>query len=127
MIDKFTGGAIGILIGLILGGYFGYGWNEARHVERERDALVAYAERVKQGVEQHDKDQKTITNLAADLKRVRIHMPTVCTTKNPDGTGGMASARIDDYMAEAKRSIDAIGERCAKLNADAIRANTLQN
>ena len=124
MIDKLIGGCIGILAGLLAGWYFGYGWNEAKHVEHERDSLLAYAERIKQGVEQDDKNKARIAVLTADLNRVRIHIPS-CPAKDSNGTSGMASARIDEYLAEAKRSIDSIGERCARLNADAIRANTL--
>lgn len=86
--------------------------------------------------DQHAKDQLRINDLAAQLNGVRIHFPEGASGRSlpqggissgdQNGTCRMASARADEYMAEAQREIDRIGQRCAQLNIDAIQANKVR-
>lgn len=86
----------------------------------------------KNAEEQHAKLQLDNNSLSAVLGGVRVHL-SVCrnalpkagaTGQNSDGTGGLASERADEYMADAQRQINAIAERCAQLNIDAIQRNS---
>lgn len=92
--------------------------------------VIAYADRLVKAEGERDANQTIIDRLTAESHKLQIHIPVCPSTPgvaNPDGTAGMASTRIDQYMAEAKSAIDAIGERCAKLNADAIKMNAQLN
>ena len=114
---------------LVLAGLGGY-WKgrsdaNAAAIERERDALVEYTNRVKQAGEQHDKDQITIDRLAADARRVRIHIPTCPTAENPDGGSGVFSDRVDQEFEIFSGRVGEIIQRCDRLNADAIRSNKI--
>ena len=116
-----------ILIGLAL---FGFGYTKGRrdvkadYVEQERNALIEYAAKIKQAGEQHDEDQATITRLAADARRVRIHIPT-CPTASEDqnGEAGVLSGRVDDLFGELQARTTDLIQRCDQLNIDAIRTN----
>lgn len=93
-------------------------------IERERDALVKYTEKMKQAGEQHDQDQATIDRLAADARRVRVHFPTCpATAENPDGEAGILQRKLDDAFANLQDGTSALIQRCDRLNIDAIRTN----
>lgn len=83
--------------------------------------------------EQHAKDQLLINALSSKPNSVRLHlagggaMPKAgASTGNSSGTCGVASTRIDEYLAEAQQAINDIGQRCAQLNIDAINANAVR-
>ena len=85
--------------------------------------------------EQHAQDQLRINSLVFQLNGVRIHFPTGAggsslpqggaASGNQNGTCRMAASRADEYMAEAQRAINDIGQRCAQLNIDAIQSNSV--
>jgi len=101
---------------------------------RQQKLLTERAEQTRLAEEQHAKDQLTINNLAGKLSRVQVNLPKCGgavpgagqASANPDGTGGLAAARADEYLAAAQREIQDIGQRCAQLNIDAIAANNKQ-
>jgi len=108
--------------------------DEAARQQLEHLRLLAteHAEKSRQAEEQHAADEITITRLGNQLAGVRIHIPSVScgavsgtsqTAADSNGTSGMAAARIDEYLAEAQRAIQDIGQRCAQINIDAIKAN----
>ena len=87
---------------------------------------------VKQSEEQHAKDQLTLNDLAASTNRVQLHIIRTCpvpdtspASANTNAASGVAPDRTDEYLANAQRSINAIAQRCAQLNIDAIQANTV--
>lgn len=99
--------------------------------ETHRLALLSQSAKIINAGVQHDTDQNTITSLRAQLGGVRIHFPTGCSVPKPadtradsGGSAGVAVKGADDYMADAKRAIDDIGQRCAQLNIDAVRLNS---
>jgi hypothetical protein len=115
-----------LCISMGAGGYWkGRIDNEAEHVESERDALLAYAERIKQGVEQHDKDQIVISGLRTQLSGVRVHIPTTVCPKDSDEAGRLLSVEVDRLFGEFQERISGLVEEADKLNIDAIRANSL--
>jgi len=103
-------------------------------LQRQQKLTQDRAELTRLAEEQHAKDQLAINHLGAQLAGVRVQLPTGCGTMpgtaaagaNPDGTGGLATARADEYLAAAQRAIQDIGQRCAQLNIDAIAANNKQ-
>lgn len=113
------------LLGAAAGGYM-----KGRHdektvaVERERNALIAYAERITEGDAIHDKDQLTINRLAADIKRLRIHIPVCGPVKgDQNGSAGALSNRVDAAFERLQEGVGALVQRCDQLNIDTIRAN----
>ena len=109
-----------------LGGYW-KGRNDANQaaIERERDALIKYTEKLKQAGEQHDQDQSTIDRLAADARRVRIHVPTCpSTAAGQDGSAGVFQQRVDEEFGKFRTRVGELVQRCDQLNIDAIRANS---
>ena len=90
----------------------------------QKAALLAYAEKIQQAEDQHDQDQNTIDRLAADARRVRIHLPA-CPTTGPDqnGAAGAFSAGVDRRFAEFQERVGSLVTRCDQLNIDAIRVN----
>lgn len=95
--------------------------------------VLAYAKKLTEGMVQREQDQITINDARAKLRDVKLQVRTYrstlpgtpTSTTDSNGTGELAAARINEYLDEAKRAIDDIGERCARLNADAIRVNLL--
>ena len=93
---------------------------------------------IKAGVN-HAENQRRINLVSGELDRVRVMVPDCPSTSassapaavtNPDPSSGLATPTVkrdlDDAqqtMDEARRAINAIGERCATLNLDAIRLN----
>jgi hypothetical protein len=99
-----------------------------RRDEAQRDALLAYAAKVKQAQEQHDHDQTTLDTLADDARRVRIHLPACAAAAagsgaGADGAAGVFSARVDQRFAEFQQRVGGLIRRCDQLNIDAMRAN----
>ena len=94
-------------------------------VQRERDGLLAYAERIKQGVEQNDKDRAVIDKLHNDVERLRntVHIPTC--TQDTNEAGRIFSASVDRLFGEFQARISGLVQECDQLNAYAIRANSL--
>jgi len=98
--------------------------NEADHVEAERNSLLAYASRISEGVEQHDKDRQTIADLKRTADKLRVHIPT-CPAKDSDGAAGLLSNRVDEEFGKLQARAGELFERCDRLNIDAIRLNTM--
>jgi len=121
-----------ILVGVLLfvasltGAYFKGRHDESmQQVERQRDGLIAYAERIKKGEEQHDEDQAVINNLAADNKRLRVHIPRCPTIGDQGGESGLFSARVDEEFGKLQSRAGELFQRCDQLNIDAIRMNSV--
>lgn len=92
-------------------------------------AAQDYIERLKSAGEQHDKDQATITRLAAAARGVRVHIPTcpaAAGAENPDGGSGVFSERVDAEFVRFQTEVGQLVERCDQLNIDAIRANAVR-
>ena len=100
-----------------------------RQDEAQKAALLAYAERIQLAEAQHDTDQATITHLADDARRVRIHLPACPASgsgADKDGAAGLLSARVDRLFAQFQERVGGLVTRCDQLNIDAIRANGSQ-
>ena len=91
-------------------------------IKVQRDGLLAYAERIKEGVEQHDKDQITINRLHDDLSRVSIHIPTNAC-QSTDEAGRILSERVDNLFAELQARTDRLVQEADQINIDTIRLN----
>lgn len=95
-----------------------------REAEIKRDK--EQAKRTKTAQEKHDADQKTISRLAADARRLRVNFP-VCSTsasgESADGGGRVLPNRVDELFAELQSRTGELVERCDRLNSDAIRQN----
>jgi len=108
----------------------GGGYAKGRHdesmvqVEQQRDGLLAYAERIKQGEVQHDADQDRINRLTADLGRVRVHIPACPTSTDQSGVAGVFSDRVDEEFGRLQARAGELFQRCDQLNIDAIRLNS---
>ncbi len=101
-----------------------------RRDEAQRDALLAYADTVKQAQEQHDHDQAAIDTLADDARRVRIHLPACASAPagaraGANGSAGIFPAGVDQRFAEFQERVGGLIRRCDQLNIDATRANTI--
>ncbi len=101
-----------------------------RRDEAQRDALLAYADTVKQAQEQHDHDQAAIDTLADDARRVRIHLPACASAAagaraGANGSAGIFPAGVDQRFAEFQERVGSLIRRCDQLNIDATRANTI--
>lgn len=102
---------------------------QQREQEIQYNIVVAYAERIRQGDDEHATNQVIINNLRNDLnKRVRIKLPTCNnpTTSNKDTDGGdrLFSERTDESFARFEQRLTELAARCDQLNIDAIRNNT---
>ncbi len=102
-------------------------WNadNIQRDEAQKQALVAYANRITTAQEQHDHDQVLLTQLHDDLGRLRIHLPTCPdqSAKNSNGGTGVLSNRVDESFARLQERAGRLFTRCDQLNIDAIRAN----
>lgn len=104
-------------------------WNAEtiRRDEAQRDALLAYAARVKQAQEQHDHDQIAIDTLAGDARRLRIQLPACgdgpAARPGENGAARVFPAGVDQRLAEFQARVGGLIRRCDQLNIDAIRAN----
>lgn len=85
----------------------------------------------KSAEEDRAKNQLLTNTYAAKLGSVQFHYAGCqralsqagTATQDPDGSAGVADQRINTDLANAKRQFDAIVNRCAALNNDAIEAN----
>ncbi len=113
---------LGISIGAV--GYIkGRADDKAVSIERERDGLLAYAERIKTSQEELNANANTIDNLRTELaRRVRITIP-VCPTSDQGGTSGILSEHVSNSFNEFRKEIETLLYRCDELNNEAIRAN----
>ena len=101
--------------------------------EQNRQDLLAYANRIIKSEAEHDKNVATISNLNKQLGRVRVTFPR-CTTlpgvteagTDSNGTVRVLSDETDRLFARLQERLGSLAERCDTLNADAIRANQLQ-
>jgi len=118
---------LAVVVGLVAshtGAYFKGRHDESmQQVEQQRDGLLAYAERIKQGEVQHDADQATINRLTTDLGRVRVHIPTCSAGAGQDGGAGVFSEATDRAFESLRVGDDQDFQRCDQLNIDAIRLN----
>lgn len=101
--------------------------------EKNRLALLAYAERIVKAGADHDKNTRTIRNLSRELNSLRVPFPTcpVSDTTEGGGDSGGAAGVLSDAMASEFATLQSrtgeIIERCDRLNIDAIRANIQQS
>jgi outer membrane murein-binding lipoprotein Lpp len=118
--------ALVLSICLAGGGYLKGRHDEASDaIETQRNGLLAYAERIKQGVEQNDKDRAVIDKLHNDVERLRntVHIPTC--TQDTNEAGRVLSVEVDRLFGQFQERISGLIEEADKLNIDAIRANSL--
>ena len=118
--------SVAAVFGLLYAAY-AYG-KHVEHLEMEEKAtagLLAYAERIVLSGVQNDKDQLTINNLSADVKRLRIKIPAVCheATTHTGGAGRTLSDDMENALAEFTDQVGQLILRCDQLNIDAVRAN----
>ena len=97
--------------------------------EAQKDALVAYANRISQAEVQHDNDQALINRLHDAAGGVRIHLPacpsvTAASDADQDRAAGVFQPGVDQRFAEFQERVGGLIRRCDQLNIDAIRANT---
>lgn len=98
---------------------------------RQQKLAAKRAEQTRIAEEQHAKDQLVINRLGTQLAGVQVHLPKCGSAVSgagqagtgSNGSSGVATARADEYLAETQREIQAIGQRCAQLNIDAIESN----
>ena len=99
---------------------------------RQQKMMTDRAEQSRFAEEQHAKDQLTINRLGTELSRVRVHLPAIGCGAVPgtgqadadsNGENRLAAARADEYLEQARRAIQDIGQRCSQLNIDSIAAN----
>lgn len=94
------------------------------------EGLVAYAERITKAGADHDKNTRTIRNLARELDGLRVSFPTCpvsdTTEAGADSGGGgrILSDKLDAAFADLQKETGRLIERCDTLNVDAIRANS---
>ena len=118
--------ALVLFICLAGGGYLKGRHDEAADaIETQRNGLLAYAERIKQGVEQNDKDRIAIDNLHNDVERLRntVHIPTC--TQDTNEAGRVLSVEVDRLFGQFQERISGLVKECDDINASAIRANSL--
>jgi len=91
--------------------------------------LTAALQKRQNAEAQHDKDQRTITNLRHQLDGV-LHLPTcpaaASGAAHPDGEAGVLSNRVDEGFVRLQERARELFFRCDQLNIDAIRANGAQ-
>lgn len=93
--------------------------------EAQKEALLAYANRINQAEVQHDKDQAVIDKLHDDASGVRIHLPTCPDpSKDQNGKTGVLSGRVDQVFADFTARTGRLIQECDQLNVDAIRLNS---
>lgn len=102
--------------------------DKVRRDEAQKDALITYANQLRDKEIQHDKDQAVINQLADDARRVRIHLPvcpdnTASAAAGQNGEAGLLSGRMDQLFAEFQTKVGSLIARCDQMNIDAIRAN----
>ncbi len=100
--------------------------DKLKQARAQQAALIAYAEKIRQAEDQHDQDQNTIDSLAADARRLRIHLPACPGAQGgPDqnGAAGAFSAGVDQRFREFQERVGSLVARCDQLNIDAIRVN----
>jgi hypothetical protein len=95
---------------------------ESAQIKIQRDGLLAYAEQIKEGVIQHDKDQIVINRLHDDLSRVSIHIPTN-SCQSTDEASRVFSIGVDNLFADLQERTSRLVQEADQLNADTIRLN----
>jgi hypothetical protein len=121
---------VGVLAALLLaagGGYVkGLADNEATHVEAQRDGLLAYAERIKEVLENDETIAATNADLRNQLARMQHpHLPVCGSAGSEDVYGGLLYREKDAAFAELQRGDDEDFAKCDDLNREAIRTNAL--
>lgn len=109
----------------------GKGYDKATQEQKDeqRKGLLAYAERITQAGEQHEKDQVTINRLASESSRMRIKFP-VCkpsVEENPDRGFRILSDGVEQGFDELQAKAGELMLRCDQLNIDAIEANKINS
>jgi len=137
-------GAAAFLAALWQAHNFGYDrcqaqWDAARAraaqavIAEQNDRLADQARRahtIQLAQDIHDHDQATVNHLAADLRSLQLHIPTLCnlpargvTTADSDQASRLLSERVDASFARLQgRAGDLFGE-ADQLNIDAARLN----
>ncbi len=96
--------------------------------EQQKEALIAYANRISLAEVQHDQDQALINQLHDAAGRVRIQLPAcpggaAAAGADPNGKSGVLPNRVDESFARLQERAGRLFARCDRLNIDAIRAN----
>lgn len=97
--------------------------------EKNRQGLLAYANRIVQAGADHDKNTRTIRSLNRELDSLRINFPTCPlpgTTEggtDTDEASRILSDGMDELFADFQKRTGRLVEEADALNVDAIRAN----
>lgn len=97
--------------------------------QSQNEALISYAKTIKEGEEQHDKDQMVIDGLNTKLNSLpKLHFPinTSCpngTSKDSNTGAGTLSKRVDEAFGNLQTGVSSLIKQCDQLNIDAIRSN----
>lgn len=101
-------------------------------IEQQQASLVAfeaYIQRGKTAGVEHDKNASIVRNLNRELDRVRVNFPTCAVSEateagtDTNGTTRILSDSVAALFARLQSRVGELGERCDKLNIDAIRLN----
>jgi len=108
--------------------YKGIQYQEAAQVESQRDALISYANRVKEVLANDDKNTVTINTLTAKLARMRVHIPTSsCTAStDTDEASRLLSIRVDESFGTLQLRAGELFLEADELNKSAIRSNGIK-
>jgi hypothetical protein len=126
---KLIAGVLGIIclfVGFGLGMYQ-WGASSAREEQaiKDRDIIIQYAEVIKKGIIQHDKDQVAVTRMSRKLSELQnIHIPLTCgSTADRSGGSELFSKRVDEAFNNLRKGGNLLFSKCDQLNIDAIRSN----
>lgn len=94
---------------------------------------LAQAEKEKKANETLSKNQEMVSVLSGNLRSVKLRKPASCnpvdmpaagsSSSDTSGGSGLLQQAGDRDLDEAKQGLDALIERCDRLNIDAIKSN----
>lgn len=94
----------------------------------QRDSLIAYANKVSKGIEEHDKNIAITYRLRNELNSMRYQrLPTCEQANNSDGGTGVFYEKANAAFERLQQGDNIDFERCDRLNIDAIRVNKINN
>lgn len=91
------------------------------------ELAITYANQLTKAEGERDANQAIIDRLAAESRRVQVHIPVCPNSEAQDqnGTTGVFHNRVDESFARLQERGTKLFERCEAVNADAIKVNTV--